>query len=67
MAREPVAHRARRLGKLGTAYCQGKPVLYQHALEGIQRTAGLHAATGGIAHSDAEVKAGVDYMVAVSQ
>lgn len=46
---------------------QGKPVLYQHALEGFNGPQGYMPPRGGIAHSDAEVKAGVDYMVAVSQ
>ncbi len=48
---------------------QGKPTLYQHALNGFMGSAGteMPARGGNDALSDSEVKAAVDYMVAASQ
>ncbi len=48
---------------------QGKALLYQHALNGFMGPAGteMPARGGNDALSDSEVKAAVDYMVAVSQ
>lgn len=46
---------------------QGNETLYQHALEGFNGAAGYMPARGGTALSDADVKAGVDYMVAQSK
>lgn len=46
---------------------QGKDILYQHALEGFNGPAGFMPARGATSRPDAEVKAGVDYMVALSR
>lgn len=46
---------------------QGKAVLYQHALEGFNGPQGYMPPRGGATLSDTEVKAGVDYLVAMSQ
>lgn len=46
---------------------QGRETLYQHALLGFNGVAGFMPARGGAALSDDEVKAGVDYMVFLSQ
>ncbi|MFZ2308806.1 MAG: c-type cytochrome [Rhodoferax sp.] len=46
---------------------QGTETLYQHALLGFNGAAGFMPARGGAALSDAEVKAGVDYMVSLSK
>lgn len=46
---------------------QGRDTLHQHALLGFNGVAGFMPARGGAALSDAEVKAGVDYMVFLSQ
>lgn len=47
---------------------QGTETLHRHALEGFNGAAGyMPARGGGAAVTDAEVKAGVDYMVAQSQ
>ncbi len=52
-----------------TRIAQGKPTLYQHALNGFMGPAGteMPARGGNDALSDSEVKAAVDYMVAASQ
>ncbi len=45
---------------------QGKPTLYEHAIKGYQGKAGVMPAKGGnAALADADVKAAVDYMVAM--
>jgi cytochrome c5 len=45
---------------------QGKPTLYEHAVKGYQGKAGVMPAKGGnAALADADVKAAVDYMVAM--
>lgn len=46
---------------------QGNDVLYQHALVGFSGATGYMPARGGAALTDAEVKAGVDYLVAMSR
>jgi cytochrome c5 len=46
---------------------QGTETLYKHALEGFGGAAGYMPARGGATVSDADVKAGVDYMVAMSK
>lgn len=46
---------------------QGNEVLYQHALTGFSGATGYMPARGGAALTDAEVKAGVDYLVAMSR
>lgn len=46
---------------------QGNETLYKHALEGFEGSAGYMPPRGGTALPDAEVKAGVDYMVALSK
>ncbi|MBI2748881.1 MAG: cytochrome c5 family protein [Burkholderiales bacterium] len=46
---------------------QGRETLHQHALLGFNGAAGFMPARGGAALSDDEVKAGVDYMVFLSQ
>lgn len=46
---------------------QGSEVLYQHALTGFSGAIGYMPARGGGALTDAEVKAGVDYLVAMSR
>lgn len=46
---------------------QGNETLYKHALEGFEGAAGYMPPRGGTALSDADVKAGVDYMVALSK
>ena len=46
---------------------QGSEALYQHALQGFEGAAGYMPPRGGTALSDADVKAGVDYMVALSK
>ena len=46
---------------------QGNEVLYQHALLGYSGATGYMPPRGGAALSDAEVKAGVDYLVAMSR
>jgi cytochrome c5 len=47
---------------------QGNDVLYKHALEGFTGSKGQMPARGGMGSlSDADVKAGVDYMVGVSK
>ena len=47
---------------------QGKPTLYEHAIKGYQGKAGVMPAKGGnSALADADVKAAVDYMVAVNK
>lgn len=46
---------------------QGKAVLYQHAVQGFNGPQGYMPPRGGAALSDAEVQAGVDYLVAMSQ
>lgn len=46
---------------------QGNAVLYQHALTGFSGAAGYMPARGGAALTDDEVKAGVDYLVALSR
>jgi cytochrome c5 len=43
---------------------KGMPVLYDHAINGFQGSAGVMPAKGGSQASDAEVKAAVDYMIA---
>ena len=45
----------------------GNDVLYQHALLGFSGATGYMPARGGASLTDAEVKAGVDYMVAMSR
>ena len=60
MAQEPVAPPPRRLSELGATYCARQAPQNQHALEGFNGPQ-VHATERGIAHSDAEVKAGVDY------
>lgn len=51
----------------GWRIAQGNAVLYQHALTGFSGAAGYMPPRGGAALSDDEVKAGVDYMVALSR
>lgn len=46
---------------------QGRETLHQHALLGYNGTVGFMPARGGAALSDEEVRAGVDYMVFLSQ
>lgn len=46
---------------------QGNETLYKHALEGFEGAAGYMPPRGGTTLSDADVKAGVDYMVAQSK
>jgi cytochrome c5 len=47
---------------------KGKPVLYQHALQGFQGTSGVMPAKGGRADlSDDLIKAAVDHMVGMAQ
>jgi cytochrome c5 len=47
---------------------QGKPVLYEHAIKGFQGKAGVMPAKGGnTTLSDDDVKAAVDYMVALNK
>jgi len=47
---------------------QGKPTLYEHAIKGYQGKAGVMPAKGGNASlQDADVKAAVDYMVALNK
>ena len=46
---------------------QGVDTLHRHALEGFNGGAGYMPARGGVKATDAEVKAGVDYMVAQSR
>ena len=46
---------------------QGVDILHRHALEGFNGGAGYMPARGGVKATDAEVKAGVDYMVAQSR
>jgi cytochrome c5 len=46
---------------------QGSDVLYQHALLGYSGATGYMPPRGGAALTDAEVKAGVDYLVAMSR
>ena len=47
---------------------QGKPTLYDHAIKGYQGKAGVMPAKGGNAGlADADVKAAVDYMVALAK
>lgn len=52
----------------GTRIAQGNDTLYKHAIEGFTGAKGMMPARGGGASlSDDEVKAAVDYMVALSQ
>ena len=47
---------------------QGKPTLYEHAINGYQGKAGVMPAKGGNASlADADVKAAVDYMVSLNK
>ena len=47
---------------------QGDETLYRHALEGFNGATGFMPARGGdTSNTDADVKAGVDYMVAMSK
>jgi cytochrome c5 len=46
---------------------QGDAVLYQHALMGFEGATGYMPPRGGGSLTDAEVKAGVDYMVSMSR
>ncbi|MEW6707213.1 MAG: c-type cytochrome [Pseudomonadota bacterium] len=46
---------------------QGNDLLYKHAIEGFTGSKGAMPARGGGTHSDEEVKAAVDYMVAQSK
>lgn len=46
---------------------QGTEVLYHRALTGYSGPTGYMPARGGASLTDAEVKAGVDYMVAMSR
>lgn len=46
---------------------QGDAVLYQHALMGFEGATGYMPPRGGGKLTDAEVKAGVDYMVAMTR
>jgi cytochrome c5 len=47
---------------------KGKPVLYQHALQGFQGTSGVMPAKGGRADlPDDLIKAAVDHMVGMAQ
>lgn len=55
-------------GDWGPRIAQGKEVLHTHAIAGFKGTKGMMPAKGGNAGlSDAEVKAGVDYMAASAQ
>ncbi len=52
----------------GARIAQGAATLYDHAIKGYQGKGGMMPAKGGnTALSDAEVKAGVDYMVAAAK
>lgn len=52
----------------GPRIAQGQDTLYKHALEGFNGSKGMMPARGGgTALSDAEVKAAVDHMVALSR
>lgn len=51
----------------GPRIAQGKDILYKHAIEGYNGKLGAMPARGGITTlTDDEVKAGVDYMVGLS-
>ncbi|MDR2991078.1 MAG: c-type cytochrome [Burkholderiaceae bacterium] len=51
----------------GPRIAQGKDVLYKHVLEGFTGTQGTMPPRGGSTLSDAEIKAGVDYIVSQAQ
>jgi cytochrome c5 len=47
---------------------QGTEIIYEHALNGFQGTAGIMPAKGGFTHlSDEEVKAAIDFMIKASK
>ena len=47
---------------------QGTEIIYEHALNGFQGTAGIMPAKGGFTHlSDPEVKEAIDFMVKASK
>ena len=47
---------------------QGTEIIYEHALNGFQGTAGIMPAKGGFTHlSDEEVKAAIDFMIEASK
>lgn len=46
---------------------QGMDILYRHATDGFSGATGYMPARGGAAVSDADIKAGVDYMVSLSR
>jgi cytochrome c5 len=51
----------------GPRIAKGKSVLYQHALEGFTGTQGTMPPHGGSTLPDANIKAGVDYIVSLAQ
>ena len=56
------------LGEWSARIAQGTEVLYDHAIDGFQGSAGVMIAKGGrLDLSDKEVQDAVDYMVAESQ
>ncbi len=47
---------------------QGREIIYEHALNGFQETAGIMPAKGGFTHlSDEQVKAAIDFMIKASK
>lgn len=51
----------------GPRIAQGPDILYRHAMEGFSGATSYMPARGGTTISDADVKAGVDYMVSLSR
>jgi cytochrome c5 len=54
-------------GNWGPRIAQGNDLLYRHALEGFSGATSFMPARGGASLTDAQVKAGVDYMVSLSR
>jgi len=54
-------------GNWAPRIAQGSDALYRHALEGFSGATSFMPARGGVPLTDAEVKAGVDYMVSLSR